>query len=460
MFSGIEQHTIHPIPEHERRGRPRDQFSIWFSTNMTLLTVVTGALGPIACHISFLWTALAFLFGSLTGAIFIALHAVQGPALGVPQMIQSRGQFGAWGAIPVILMVVIMYVSFIASNCVVGGDALHNIVPAFSAHSAIIIMALLSFIPCIIGYRTIEAWSPLVSCLTMAVIALCFALCVINEIHSTHILKDFHGSFAGFLQAFSIAVLWQVATAPYVSDSSRYLPNDAKTYPHIFLACYGGTVCGTFLAMAVGAFLSAETGLTPALAISHIAGAWAGPIILILGLSIAFANAMDIYCCTLSFITLLHSFKPGWRPRGLSRIIISLLTILTATSMALFMSRSFSATYNALLEILMTVMIPWTAINLADFYLIKKGAYHVPSFFEKNGGLYGRLNIPAILSYLLGILAEIPFLKLSLYQGPLLPYCHDIDISWLIALGTATFSYLLLYKCSYLTKRSCHKSHR
>lgn len=444
MFSAIEQHTIHPIPASDRRGRPRDQFTIWFSTNMTLLTVVTGALGPLQCHISFTLTALAFLLGSLLGAVFMALHAVQGPRLGVPQMIQSRGQFGAWGAMPVILMVVVMYVSFVASNCVVGGDALRSVLPSLGAHPAILIMAVLSLLPCIIGYRTIEIFSSAVSFITTAVILLCFFVGLASLPHGQAFLADMHGSFAGFLQAFSIAVLWQIATAPYVSDSSRYLPDEKASYPRIFLACYGGTVGGTFLAMAAGAFLSAATGLSPAVAITHMTGPWAGLIILVLGLSIAFANAMDLYCCTLSLITLLHSCRTSWQPRGRSRLIITLLIILTATAMALFMAKSFNAAYSALLDLLMAVMIPWTAINLADFYLIRKGDYHVPSFFERDGGVYGLVNGPALFSYGLGILAEIPFLNLSFYHGPLLERLHGVDISWLTALLVSTLSYILL----------------
>ena len=31
---------------------------------------------------------------SLIGTLFMAFHASQGPQLGLPQMIQSRGQFG------------------------------------------------------------------------------------------------------------------------------------------------------------------------------------------------------------------------------------------------------------------------------------------------------------------------------------------------------------------------------
>ncbi len=44
----LERYTIAAIPESERHGRPRDLFTIWFSSNIMPLTFVTGALAPVA----------------------------------------------------------------------------------------------------------------------------------------------------------------------------------------------------------------------------------------------------------------------------------------------------------------------------------------------------------------------------------------------------------------------------
>ena len=40
----IEQHTIYPIPADERHGRAADLFTLWFGSNIMILTIVTGAL--------------------------------------------------------------------------------------------------------------------------------------------------------------------------------------------------------------------------------------------------------------------------------------------------------------------------------------------------------------------------------------------------------------------------------
>src|ERR1700738_384859 len=100
----IEQHTIFPIPAGERHGRARDLFTVWFGSNIMILTIVTGALATVQFQLSLIAAVGAILIGNLVGGVFMALHAAQGPQLGVPQMVQSRGQVGSHGAIFVVAL--------------------------------------------------------------------------------------------------------------------------------------------------------------------------------------------------------------------------------------------------------------------------------------------------------------------------------------------------------------------
>jgi cytosine/uracil/thiamine/allantoin permease len=133
----LESSTIRPIPLSERHGTAADLFTVWFGTNFMLLTVVTGGLAVTAFGLSFGWALLALTAGNLIGAIFMALHSAQGPTLGVPQMIQTRGQFGTLGSLLVVCIVLVMYVGFLASNLVIGGEA-----PVSIASGAIAVLAL------------------------------------------------------------------------------------------------------------------------------------------------------------------------------------------------------------------------------------------------------------------------------------------------------------------------------
>jgi NCS1 family nucleobase:cation symporter-1 len=42
--------------------------------------------------------------GALVGGVVIALASAQGPRMGIPQMVQSRGQFGRYGALLIVFL--------------------------------------------------------------------------------------------------------------------------------------------------------------------------------------------------------------------------------------------------------------------------------------------------------------------------------------------------------------------
>mgnify|MGYP003362560618 CR=1 FL=1 len=445
MATTFETHTIYQIPEDQRYGRVSDLFSVWFSTNMTLLTVVTGALGPTVFGLSFGWSMLAAVAGNMVGAVFMALHAAQGPMLGVPQMVQSRGQFGSYGAVPIVLLVIVMYVGFAASNYVVGGQALVQALPGLNRTVGVLTIAGVSLVPCCMGYRAIHVISKIVSWLAGGVVLLCIGLGLWR--FSGGMLMDMHGSVAGIFSAFSVSALWQVAYAPYVSDSSRYLPNSAVSVRNTFIATYAGTVLGTILPMMLGIVLACQwSDLTTVEALARLCGGGGGIVLVVLSLAITLGNAMGVYCGALSTITVVQTFRPDWHPAMISRVVVTLCLVGLALVMAFGMSDNFMKSYAAFLDILMAVIVPWTAINLTDYYLLRRGDYDVASFFRADGGCYGYFNMPAVLSYVVGVLVELPFLKNDLYTGFLLAFLHGVDISWLVSLIVTTVVYVVLYR--------------
>lgn len=92
----VERRTIEYIPNEERHGKAKDLFPVWFGANMHITTLVTGTI-PVAMGLNLFWSVAAIICGTLIGAIFMASHSAQGPQLGIPQMIQSRAQFGVIG---------------------------------------------------------------------------------------------------------------------------------------------------------------------------------------------------------------------------------------------------------------------------------------------------------------------------------------------------------------------------
>ena len=56
----------------------------------------------------------------------MAAHSAQGPQLGLPQMIQSRPQFGYVGAILVWLFAYLQYAGFNVFNSILAAESLHD----------------------------------------------------------------------------------------------------------------------------------------------------------------------------------------------------------------------------------------------------------------------------------------------------------------------------------------------
>ncbi len=111
----IEKRSIDYVPIAERHGKVWHLWPVWFSGDAHLATVATGVVG-IALGGHFMWMALAVLFGCAFGTFFMAFHSTQGPQLGLPQMIQSRPQFGYVGALLVWGVALIAYIGFNAFN--------------------------------------------------------------------------------------------------------------------------------------------------------------------------------------------------------------------------------------------------------------------------------------------------------------------------------------------------------
>ncbi|WP_244216242.1 cytosine permease [Phytopseudomonas daroniae] len=72
--------------------------------------------------------------------------------------------------------------------------------------------------------------------------------------------------------------------------------------------------------------------------------------------------------------------------------------------------------------------------QVADFYLVQKQRYHIPSLFDANGGIYGRFNPNAVSAYAVGILVQLPFAVTPIYTGPMASKLDGADLSWLVAI--------------------------
>jgi NCS1 family nucleobase:cation symporter-1 len=455
MASILEQNSIGQIPLDQRHGRPRGLFFVWFGANMFLITVVTGGLGTTVFGLSFWATMAALVLGLLAGGLFMALHAAQGPALGVPQMIQSRGQFGSRGATVIVAVVIFMYMGWFASNAVVGGQALHSLLPGIPLAAAIILLTLTNIVVAIIGYRMLH----LVMRLGTIILGGGFLIALILTMTSGKVsvagLQAGDFTIAGFMSVLSISALWAVAYAPYVSDYSRYLPPDTGPIRALW-ATYAGIVIGSLLPMTLGALIGTVIsgddvvgGLLDVIGPFGVLLMWCA--VLFSGLS----NALNLYGASLCSITFIQTFSEKFIPRAKGRAVVAAVLGIIAIVIGVAGAGNFLDFLVSLIGLMFFVITPWTAINLVDYYLVKHGIYQVSEFFKKDGGIYGKWNQSAAIVYVVGLLVQVPFLASALYTGPVASAMSGVDISWIVGLLVTCPLYYFLSKVS--ESRSSHR---
>src|SRR5579864_7111470 len=119
----LERHGIDYIPPDERHGKPYTLFTFWAASNIQILAISVGALA-IVFGLSLPWAIFSIIAGNAAGGLYMALHSVQGPRLGLPQMMQSRAQFGMYGTALPNVIVILMYMGYFVSSAVLGGLAI------------------------------------------------------------------------------------------------------------------------------------------------------------------------------------------------------------------------------------------------------------------------------------------------------------------------------------------------
>ncbi|WP_321869900.1 purine-cytosine permease family protein [Paraburkholderia tropica] len=430
----IEKHTIGYVPPEDRHGKVRDLFTLWFGGNIAPLPIVTGALGVQIYHLNLFWSIVAIVIGQAVGGVLMALHSAQGPQMGIPQMIQSRAQFGSWGALLVTVIAGVMYVGFFASNIVLAGKSLHGIAPTVPVPVGIVIGAVGSGCIGIIGYRFIHVLNRIGTWVLGIGIVVGFWM-MLSHVQSADFLTRGGFNLAGWLATVSLSALWQIAFAPYVSDYSRYLPEDVGV-ASTFWATYLGCALGSTLAFVFGAVaaLAVPPGVDTMDAVKQATGVL-GPVMLVLFLlSVISHNALNLYGAVLSVITSLQTFAYRWIPTSKARAVLSVVILVACCFAAIGASSDFVGHFVDLVLALLVVLVPWTAINLIDFYVIHAGRYDIDSIFRVDGGIYGRFNPQALIAYAVGIAVQIPFMNTPMYAGPVAAHIDGADLSWLVGL--------------------------
>ena len=438
----IEKRSIDYVPIAERHGKVWHLWPVWFSGDAHLATVATGVVG-ITLGGNLVWMAAAVVLGSAFGTFFMAFHSTQGPQLGLPQMIQSRPQFGYLGALLVWGVALIAYIGFNAFNQILAAQTMHALYRA-DPNWTMMLFAALAVSLAVVGYDLIHLAQRLIAyVLIAALLVFTVAVLVKAQLPASQLdWRDFR--IVPFLAQFFAAASYQIAWSIYVSDYSRYLPRDVGVGASFWWTFLGGFVGGAWTmlvgTLAAALFPSLEVATALQTAADQVIPGFGKPLLLCSLLGLLTITSLNCYGASLTLLSVADSLKSS-RPTLAKRVITLLLATIAASSIALASSENFMAKFSEFLAVLLYLFTPWTAINLVDFYVVRKGHYSVREIFNAHG-MYGRWSWRGLTAYGVGFVVMIPFFSTEHFKGPVAQALGGADIAMLVGLPVSALVYL------------------
>jgi len=448
----VENRHIDHIPAGARHGKPWHQFAFWFGGNVNVFNVILGAV-TVSIGLTFWWALIAIAAGTLIGALLIALHATQGPRLGVPQSIQSRGQFGFYGSAFMFPAVLLLNVGFIAAELVIQAQAMTGVTSALTIPQWIVILAIPSVVIGIFGYR----WIHWVMQATAIVVGVALVIMLAQGLRygglPAHETTWARTTFGLFPAGVARLVIDMPSFGPFVSGlhpvPARSHQRAAAVLGHLRRQRAGHLLLLRGRRLPGRAGPDPGTGrrhrqglptLGPVAAIGKVSGSWA---LVIMALLLINANTFNAYTGSFQVLAL-GSMWRRFKAESVTVRLVPFVCVMAAGVVTAYLGyRSFVTNLTNFLDVLLVIFIPWSAVNLADYFLVRRGRYDVASFFTADGA-YGRFAWRGLLAYAIGLAAEWPFVSQPDYTGPLVKTLGGADISWLVGWFAAALVYLLL----------------
>lgn len=442
----IEAHSIDVVPSTERHGKPSSLGAVWFVANLNLTAIATGIV-IVGLGGNLFWNLVAIVAGSLIGTIFMALHSTQGPHLGLPQMIQSRAQFGfAGAAVTVFVAVFLNYLAYNTTDALLSSSAATALsgLPLWVGYLA---AAATAAVIALFGYDMIHKVNRLLVIPTTIVMVLLTVGVFSLEGMSAQVLAPGEFSLPIFMTAFVITAGFQLGWAPYVSDYSRYLPADTSGR-RLFWWTYLPSAASAVWVFSLGALVQSGTGADTPIEAFMTAGDAVFPgagAIVIIGLLLGLLAVMAInqYGGSLTLLSIADSIRPIRATRGKRAAAIIGMALLVWAIAQLVGEARFNEFYGSALIYLAYVFTPWSAINLVDYFVVRRGNYVVADLFKPSGGVYGRWGWRGNSVYLLTIAAMVPFMVTAQFVGPIAARLSGVDYSLPVGLAVGAGLYLV-----------------
>jgi purine-cytosine permease-like protein len=313
----------------------------------------------------------------------------------------------------------------------------------------VVILTAIALVVALIGYDLIHRAEQVLTYAMIVIFGIfTIALFTIHYPPGTFGVGTFKAS--PFLGQFGVVAGYQISWAIYVSDYSRYMPPDVPVRKTFFWTYWGSAVGGAWM-MIVGAVLAAWAGKKfsgNAIAEmdevgNHVFSGFGGLVLVLATLGLVSVTALNMYGGSLTLISAIDSLRKVRPTLGLRVATVGFTALLSLVG-ALAATKNFLGNFNNFLLLILYLFVPWTAVNLVDYYIVRRGHYAIAEIFKPRG-MYGRWGWRGILAYLVGFAAMVPFFNVNtLFEGAAAEALDGADISFFIGLPVAGVLYYVL----------------
>jgi purine-cytosine permease-like protein len=366
--------------------------------------------------------------------------------MGLPQMIQSRAQFGSRGVIVPFAATVFVYIGFMVFDTILATQGLQLVLPGGKLIYYPLLIAV-SIVIAVVGHDLLHFVQRWLTYVLIAVFAILTVVAVVTFSGGGGTAADSAAGWDGtaFLIQFSLAAGYNISYAVYVSDYTRYLPENVSA-PKLISWVYLGAAGSAVWLMSLGALLAGNIPDADAIgAIKQIGdevfpgfGTFAVLVSTVALLSIMGVNAYGAMLTGTSAVDGFRQVRPTVRLRVIGLVLVGLVTLL----IALLIPDDYLGAFNDFVILMLYFLVPWTAVNLVDFNLVRHGKYAIAEIFNPRG-IYGRWAWRGVAAYLIGFVAMIPFFSTTFYVGPVAQALGGADVSFAVGLIVSGGLYLL-----------------
>lgn len=443
--NAVEARSFDFVPDAERHGNVWSQVQFWFMVNATLITLYTGGVGPMY-GLGLTWTIIAIVLGSIAGTLFQAFHGAQGPRMGLPQMIQSRVQFGSRGAVLPLFAAFITQFGFAIFFIQTAAQAVVDVTGSEHFGPFQVLVGVLAAVVAIVGFNLVLKAEKVASYATLAILAL-LTVAALSYLPLGQMLGEPKFAALPFLAQFGASAIYQLAIAPIVSDYTRYLP--ARTSgAAVSAAVFCGTMASAVWLEVLGAALSiASPGVDLIKAVHDLGNTFGFGLgtatMVVAACACLIAAAITFYSGSVAVLSAVEAFKYLRSTVALRSITIAVGAFFVIIA-SLSLDSSILTAFAGFLSLLGYFLIPWTAVNLTDYYFVRKGNFSITDIMRPDGGIYGQWGKAGLVSYALGFVAMVPFFSTPVYTGSIALMLGNADVSFAVGLLISTVCYVLM----------------